>query len=293
MTHARFRFSLWPYLFIAPQLLITLIFFIWPAISALCSAFSTENSFGLHRHFVWFKNFIALFESHSYSKAFIITAIFCVAVTILAQALGLLFATLTERTTKLKKAYRTFYILPYAVAPAVAGIVFRFLFDPAVGIIPYWLHDFGIIWNAKTHPGQALCLIIFVAAWQQLSYNFLFYLAALQSVPKSLIEAAALDGAGPFKRFWTIVFPMLSPTTFFLIVMNGLYALFDTFGIIQVVTQGGPANGTQTLVYKVYKDGFMNLDFSSSATQSVILMLIVAVLTITQFRLIGKKVHYQ
>ena len=287
-----FKSSWVPYLLILPQLAVTIIFFVWPALQALSESFVVEDPFGLHVHFVWFHNFINLFQSADYLKSFVVTLMFSCFVTLFALVGGLIFATLAHSTLKGNKVYKTLLIWPYAVAPAVAGILFRFLFDPAIGIVPYYLAKFGYHWNFAINGGQALFLVVLIAGWQQLSYNFIFYLASLQSVPQSLLESAAIDGAGPFRRFWHITLPLLSPITFFLIIMNVLYAFFDTFGIIQIVTEGGPANATQTLVYKVYKDGFLGLNFGSSAAQSVILMLVIIGLTFVQFRVFEKRVHY-
>jgi sn-glycerol 3-phosphate transport system permease protein len=289
-TH--FKVSLLPYLLVLPQLAITVIFFIWPAVQALSQSVEAEGPFGLHSTFVGLQNFVALFTESNYLTALGVTVIFSIAVTVLTMAAGLFFAVLANRAARMRRIYSSFLIWPYAVAPAVAGILFRFMFDPAIGIFPYLMEKIGIHWNYTVNGGQALFLVIIIAAWQQLSYNFLFYLASLQSVPQSLIESAALDGAGPFRRFWHIVFPLLSPVTFFLVVINLMYAFFDTFGIIQIVTQGGPASATTTLVYKVYNDGFVGLNFGSSAAQSVILIVIISLLTVLQFRFFEKKVHY-
>ncbi len=292
MKRSVFKTSAIPYLLILPQLVITLLFFIWPALQAVIESFVVEDPFGLHVHFAWFYNFITLLTDSDYWSSFLVTAIFSVAVTVIALCGGLFFAVLVNRAVRGRKIYTTFLIWPYAVAPAVAGILFHFMFDPAVGIVPYWLQHWGYHWDYNVNRYQALFLVVIVAAWQQSSYNFIFYLANLQSIPQSLMESAALDGAGPVRRFWSIVFPLLGPTTFFLVTINLLYAFFDTFGIIQVVTQGGPANATQTLVYKVYQDGFMGLVFGGSSAQSVILMLVISVLTVLQFRYFEKKVHY-
>ncbi|PIQ44069.1 MAG: sn-glycerol-3-phosphate ABC transporter permease UgpA [Gammaproteobacteria bacterium CG11_big_fil_rev_8_21_14_0_20_46_22] len=287
-----FKNKLLPVLLILPQILITLVFFIWPAFEALWQSFFIEDPMGFHQHFVGLKNFAALFASHAYLYSIVMTLVFSVCVTVLTMAGGLLFSVLVNRVTRGQKLYMLLLMWPYAVAPAVAGILLRFMFDPAIGIAPYLLRHVGIHWDYHVSAYQALLLIILVAVWQQTSYSFLFYLAALQGVPDSLHEAAAMDGANAWQRFWHVTFPLLSPTTFFLVVMNMLYAFFDTFGIIQIVTQGGPANATQTLVYKVYNDGFVGLDFGSSAAQSVILMLVIVGLMVIQFRVIEKRVHY-
>ncbi|OGT30325.1 MAG: glycerol-3-phosphate transporter permease [Gammaproteobacteria bacterium RIFCSPHIGHO2_12_FULL_35_23] len=287
-----FKSAYLPYLLVLPQIVITLLFFIWPALQAISESVVIQDPFGLYSRFVWFHNFVTLFTNTDYINSLIVTLIFSLAVTILSLVGGLFFAVLANRVTRGKRIYNALLILPYAVAPAIAGVLFRFLFDPAIGIFPYWLHYFHYTWNFTINSRQALFLIVIISAWQQVSYNFLFYLAGLQAIPRSLIESAALDGAGPFRRFWSIIFPLLSPTTFFLIVINMLYAFFDTFGIIQIVTQGGPANATQTLVYKIYQDGFMGLDFGGSAAQSVILMLVIIVLTIIQFKFFERSIEY-
>ena len=287
-----FRNRYLPYFLIAPQIIVTLLFFIWPALAALKQSFFLQDAFGLKHHFVWLKNYYFLFASHYYWHSIEITLIFSIAVSVFTLISALLIATLANRVIKGANLYKTLLIWPYAVAPAIAGILWRFLFNPAVGIIAYVLAKLGYHWNYVLNGNQALLLVILAAIWQQFSYNFLFFLAGLQAIPKSLLEAAAIDGAGPFRRFYHIVFPLLSPTTFFLLVMNLIYAFFNTFGIVQVMTKGGPANATNTLVFKVYNDGFVGMNFGSSATQSVILMLIVISLTVLQFKYIERKVHY-
>lgn len=279
-------------LLVAPQIIITLVFFIWPSFEALKQSFFRGDAFGLHSHFVWFGNFVNLFTDSVYLNSIGLTLFFSVAVSLLTLASGLLMATLANRVIRGSSGYKTLLIWPYAVAPAVAGILWRFLFNPAVGVFSYWLHLLGYDWNFMLNGKQAMFLVIMASSWQQFSYNFLFFLAGLQAIPKSLIEAAAIDGASPWKRFWHIVFPLLSPTTFFLLVINMIYAFFDTFGVIQIVTQGGPANSTNTLVYKVYNDGFVGLSLGGSSAQSVVLMVIVILLTVLQFRYVERKVHY-
>lgn len=292
MPKVFFKNKTLPIVLIMPQILITIIFFIWPAVEALWQSVFIDDPMGLHHHFVLQRNFYELLTSWDYLHSLFITLLFSFCVTFFTIAAGLFFAALTNRVARGRKVYMLLFMWPYAVAPAVAGILLRFIFDPAVGLAPYVLGHFGIHWNFNIHPGQALFLVVIVAVWQQTSYNFLFYFAALQGIPMSYYEAAEMDGANLWQRFWHVVFPLLSPTTFFLIVMNMLYAFFDTFGIIQVVTQGGPANATETLVYKVYQDGFVGLDFGSSAAQSVILMIIIAILMVIQFRVVEKRVHY-
>ena len=281
-----------PYLLVAPQLLITLVFFIWPASQALYQSLLIQDPFGLSTEFVWLENFEALFADPLYIESFWTTAVFSTLVTALSLGLALLFAVMADRVIKGAMTYKTLLIWPYAVAPAVAGVLWLFLFNPSIGLIAYYLKGIGYDWNHVLNGGEAMLLVVIAAAWKQISYNFLFFLAGLQAIPRSLIEAAAIDGAGPARRFWTIVFPLLSPTTFFLIVVNLVYAFFDTFGIIHAVTEGGPGKATEILVYKVYSDGFVGLDLGGSAAQSVILMAIVIALTVVQFRFIERRVHY-
>ena len=281
-----------PYLLLAPQIIITMVFFIWPASQALFQSLLIEDPFGLSSEFVWFENFEVLFADSHYWKSMHITAVFSVATTLLAMSSGLFLAIMADRVIKGAAAYKVTLLWPYAVAPAVAGVLWLFLFSPANGVIAQTLHSLGYFWNHVLNGGEAMLLVVIAASWKQVAYNFLFFLAGLQSIPKSLLEAAAIDGASPAKRFWTIVFPLLSPVTFFLLVINVVYAFFDTFGIIHAVTSGGPAGATNTLVYKVYSDGFVGLDLGGSAAQSVILMIIVGILTVVQLRYIEKKVQY-
>jgi len=292
LKRVHFPSSYLPYLLVGPQIAITLIFFIWPASEALYQSFLIQDAFGLSTQFVWFENFTALFSDSEYLNTLWRTAYFSVAVAGLAIFMGLLLAMFADRVLRGATIYRTLLIWPYAVAPVLAGALWSFMFNPTLGIVSYALEFAQVNWNYKLNGGQAMALVIMAAAWKQVAYNFLFYLAAMQSIPKSVIEAAAIDGAGPMRRFWTIVFPLISPTTFFLMVMNGVYAFFDTFGIIDAVTSGGPANATEILVYKVYRDGFVGLDLGSSAAQSVILMVLVIGLTVVQFRYVEKKVAY-
>ncbi len=291
MKRAVYKQSFFPYLLVLPQLIITFIFFFWPALDAIEGSFYRQDAFGIHEHFVWFSNFTELFSNTDYLNSFSVSFIFVFFVTITSLFFALLLAVLVNRVLR-SSAYKTLLIWPYAVAPAVAGVLWRFLFDPAVGIITYLLQMLGYNWNFLLNGKQALLLVIIAASWQQFSYNFIFFLAGLAAIPKSLIEAAAIDGAGPVRRFWTIVFPLLSPTTFFLLSINLIYAFFETFGVISTVTEGGPANATNILVYKVYFDGFFGLNIGSSDAQSVILMIIVLLLTVIQFRYIERRVHY-
>jgi sn-glycerol 3-phosphate transport system permease protein len=277
---------------VAPQIIITFIFFIWPASQALYRSFLIEDAFGLSSEFIWFENFEELFRDPLYLESFKTTVIFSVSTTFLSLSLSLMFAVMADRVIKGEMAYKSILLWPYAVAPAVAGVLWMFMFNPGNGILALTLQSLGYEWNHVLRGGQAMVLVIIAAAWKQISYNFIFFLAGLQSIPKSMLEASAIDGAGPVKRFWTIVFPLISPTTFFLIVVNVVYAFFETFGIIHAVTQGGPYKSTEILVYKVYNDGFVGLDLGGSSAQSVILMIIVISLTVFQFRYIERRVQY-
>jgi sn-glycerol 3-phosphate transport system permease protein len=280
------------YLLVLPQLAVSLIFFYWPAAQALWQSFLVQDAFGLSTEFVWFENYVNLLQTPEYYHAIGVTFAFSALVVFFSMALGLLLAMMANQNIKGVQIYRTFLIIPYAVAPAVASAVFIFMFQPGLGMFARALQSWGIDWNPVLNGTQAMILVIVVAVWNQISYNFLFFLAGLQSIPKSVIEAAAIDGARPMRRFWTIVFPLLSPTTFFLIVVNITYAFFNTLGIIDTATGGGPNGATQTLVYKVFQDGKAGSDLGGSAAQSVILMIIVVILTAVQFRYVEKKVHY-
>jgi sn-glycerol 3-phosphate transport system permease protein len=287
-----FRSKWLPYLLVAPQIAITLVFFFWPAGQAVYYSFLVQDPFGLSNQFVWFQNFKDLFHSSSYLDSFKITALFSVLVAASGIAISLLLATMADRVVRGAIVYKTLLIWPYAVAPAIAGVLWLFLLAPSIGIVSYYLREMGVDWNWYLNGNQAMLLVVIAAVWKQVSYNFLFFLAGLQSIPRSLIEAAAIDGATPLRRFWTIVFPLLSPTTFFLLVINVVYAFFDTFAIVDAATKGGPGKDTAILVYKVYFDGFKALDLGSSGAQSVILMAIVIGLTVLQFRFIEKRVNY-
>jgi len=287
-----FRSAWLPYALVAPQIAITVVFFFWPATQAVWYSFQLQDAFGLKSQFVGLQNFAALFKDGNYLASFRVTAVFSVLVAFSGIAISLLLATMADRVLRGALAYKTLLVWPYAVAPAVAGVLWAFLFAPSIGIVTHVLKGWGIDWNWIIDGDQAMLLIVVASVWKQISYNFLFFLAGLQSIPRSLIEAAAIDGASPFRRFWTIVFPLLSPTTFFLLVVNVVYAFFDTFGVIDATTQGGPAQATQILVYKVYHDGVKAADLGSSSAQSVILMFIVIVLTVVQFRYIERKVQY-
>jgi sn-glycerol 3-phosphate transport system permease protein len=281
-----------PYLLVAPQIILTVVFFFWPASQALYQSTLREDPFGMKSGFVGLANFSAVLSDATYLNSLKVTVIFSLATALISMALALLLATAAERVVRGRGLYRTLLIWPYAVAPAVAGMLWLFMFNPAMGTLAYMLRRNGIAWDPLLNGGQAMVLVVIAAAWKQISYNFLFFVAGLQAIPKSLIEAAAIDGARGTRRFWTIVFPLLAPTTFFLLVVNTVYAFFDTFGIIHSVTGGGPAKATETLVYKVYNDGFVNLNLGSSAAQSVVLMVIVIALTAFQFRFVEKRVHY-
>jgi sn-glycerol 3-phosphate transport system permease protein len=281
-----------PYALVAPQIAVTVIFFFWPAAQAVYYAFLVQDPFGQSITFVWFQNFNELFHDSQYLESFKITALFSVLVAGLGISISLLLATMADRVVRGALAYKTLLIWPYAVAPAIAGILWAFLFAPSIGILGYWLRKAGVDWNWLVKGDQAMTLVVIAATWKQISYNFLFFLAGLQSIPRSVLEAAAIDGASPTRRFWNIVFPLLSPTTFFLLVINVVYAFFDTFGVIDATTQGGPAGSTQILVYKVYNDGVKAADLGGSAAQSVVLMIIVIALTVVQFRFVEKKVQY-
>jgi sn-glycerol 3-phosphate transport system permease protein len=281
-----------PYLLVAPQMIITLVFFFWPSGQAVYQSLITEDAFGGNTKFVWFDNFTALFNDGAYFAAVRLTLVFSALVASIGLAVSLLLAVMADRVIRGATVYKTFLVWPYAVAPAVAAVLWGFMFNPSVGIVVWMLKGIGIDFNYVSNGSQALLLIVIASIWPQLSYNFLFFLAGLQSIPKSLIEAAAIDGAGPAKRFWDIVFPLLSPTGFFLLVVNIIYALIGTFGVVGSLTQGGPAKATEILVWKIYNDGFRGQDLGSSSAQSVILMVVMIVLTFIQFRFIERRVHY-
>jgi len=287
-----FRSAWLPYALVAPQIAITLVFFFWPAAQAVWYSFQLQDAFGLKTQFVGLQNYAALFKDGNYVESFKTTALFSALVAFFGIAISLVLATMADRVLRGAMAYKTLLIWPYAVAPAIAGVLWAFMFAPSIGILTYVLKGWGVDWNWIIKGDQAMLLVVIAAVWKQISYNFLFFLAGLQSIPKSLIEAAAIDGAGPLRRFWTIVFPLLSPTTFFLLVVNIVYAFFDTFGVIDATTQGGPGQSTNILVYKVYHDGVKAADLGGSSAQSVILMFIVIVLTVVQFRFVERKVQY-
>jgi sn-glycerol 3-phosphate transport system permease protein len=287
-----FNNRLLPYALIAPQIAITLVFFYWPASQALWQSFLLQDAFGLSTSFIWFENYRDLFAQPDYYNTMWNTLVFSTAVTVLSLSAALLLAVMADKPLRGAGVYRTLLIWPYAVAPAVAGVLWLFMFQPSLGVLARELRWLGVDWNPLLNGDHAMILVILAATWKQISYNFLFFLAGLQAIPKSIIEAAAIDGARPIRRFWTIVFPLLSPTTFFLLVVNIVYAFFDTFGIIDAMTGGGPSKATETLVYKVYQDGRLGGDLGGSAAQSVILMFIVIVLTAIQFRYVERRVNY-
>ncbi len=287
-----FRSPWLPWVLIAPQVAVISIFFFWPAGQAILQSFQLQDAFGISTEWVGFDNFKTLLDDSAYLESFKITAWFSLLVAGLGIAISLLLAIFADRVIRGAMLYKTFLIVPYAVAPAIAGVLWLFMFSPTLGVVAYALASFGVDWNYLLNSSHAIALIVMAAVWKQISYNFLFFLAGLQSIPKSLIEAAAIDGAGAWRRFWTIQFPLLSPTAFFLLVINMVYAFFDTFSIVDATTQGGPGQDTMILVYKVYNDGFKNGDLGGSAAQSVILMAIVIALTFVQFRYVEKKVQY-
>jgi sn-glycerol 3-phosphate transport system permease protein len=289
---ARFSSRWLPYLLLAPQISVTLLFFFWPAVQALHQSVLLEDAFGGSTQFVGLENFKTLFNDPSYLEAFKTTALFSVLVAFGGLFLSLILAVFADRVSKGAAFYKTFLIWPYAVSPVVVGVLWMFILNPTLGVIAHLLQNAGIHWDYLVNGQQAMILIVIAAIWKQISYNFLFFLAGLQAIPKSLIEAAAIDGAGPVRRFITIIFPLLSPTSFFLLVVNVVYAFFDSFAIVEATTQGGPGKDTEILVYKVFSDGFKGGDLGGAAAQSVILMVIVIVLTVVQFKYVEKKVQY-
>lgn len=287
-----FRGRLLPLLLIAPQLAVTLVFFIWPAAQAVWQSLWLEDAFGFAPQFVWAENFTETLADANWRGAALNTLVFASSVAVLAMGSALFLAVQADKAIRGANLYRTLLVWPYAVAPAVAAVLWLFLFHPSIGLVGRALNAAGVAWNYQLNGAQAMLLVIIAAAWKQVSYNFIFFLAGLQSIPRSVLEAAAIDGAGPVRRFWTVVFPLLSPTSFFLLVVNLVYACFDTFGVIHALTKGGPGKSTETLIYKVYVDGVENLNLGGSAAQSVILMAFVIAVTILQFRFIERRVHY-
>jgi sn-glycerol 3-phosphate transport system permease protein len=288
-----FKSKYLPYLLILPQMIVTLAFFYWPAIQGIIQSFLLSDPFGRKSTFVWFYNYKELFTDPLYLKSILITLVFSLAVAFVSLSLGLFIASMANRALRAKALVRTMLIWPYAVAPAISGIMWLFLLHPSYGVVALGIKKWlGVDWNPVLYGSDAMVMIVMASAWKQVSYNFVFFMAGMQAIPKSLIEAAAIDGASPFKRFWFISFPLLSPTFFFLTVMNIIYSFFETFGIIHTVTQGGPGGSTNILVYKVYQDGFVGLNLGSSAAQSVVLMTLIIVITFLQFRFVEKKVQY-
>jgi sn-glycerol 3-phosphate transport system permease protein len=287
-----FKGRLLPIALLAPQLAVTAVFFFWPAWQAVYQSFLREDAFGLVSQFVAFENYADVFSDPTWLQAFGRTIFFSAAVAGLALSVALFLAVQADKQIRAATTFKTLLIWPYAVAPAVAAVLWLFMFHPNIGLFGRMLNAAGIHWDYKLNGDQAMLLVIVASAWKQVSYNFIFFLAGLQSIPRSVLEAAAIDGAKPMRRFWTVVFPLLSPTAFFLLVVNLTYAFFDTFGVIHAITQGGPGKATETLIYRVYTDGVMNLNLGTSAAQSVILMIMVIGLTMVQFRYIERKVHY-
>ncbi|MDY0392172.1 MAG: sn-glycerol-3-phosphate ABC transporter permease UgpA [Candidatus Bipolaricaulis sp.] len=289
---ATFSNKFLPYILVAPQIIVTAVFFVWPAVQAIQQSVFRSDPFGFHTTFVGLANFKALFADPYYLGAIRLTFVFSAAVVVAALSAGLLLAVMANRPLRGANVYKTLLIWPYALAPAIAGVLWLFLFQPSIGILARALQSIGVHWNYTLNGGQALLIVVLASVWKQVSYNFIFFLAGLQAIPKSLIEAAKVDGAGSTRAFWSIVFPLLAPTTFFLVVMNTVYAFFDTFGAIDALTKGGPGKATETMVYKLYVDGFKNFKINSSAAQSVVLMVLVILLTAFQFRFIERRVHY-
>jgi len=284
--------KLLPYLLLAPQVAVTLVFFIWPAAQAIWQSVHIQDAFGLRSEFVWFENFQVVLSDPNYLGTVKTTAIFSVAVTALSLGVALLLAVLADSKIKGARAYKTLLIWPYALAPAVAAVLWMFIFNPEIGSLGRLLNTLGYDWDYRLNGDQALTMVVLAASWKQVSYNFIFFLAGLQAIPRSVMEAASIDGAGPVRRFWSITFPLLSPTTFFLLVVDMVYAFFETFGTIHALTHGGPGKATETLIFRVYQDGVVNNDLGGSSAQSVILMIIVIALTAVQFRFVERKVHY-
>jgi sn-glycerol 3-phosphate transport system permease protein len=291
-NRAVFQGKLLPLLLVAPQVAVTVVFFFWPASQAILQSVIQEDPFGLSSRVVWLENFTHIFTSPDYLNSLVVTAVFSTSVSLISLAVGLYLALQADRIIHGSVFYNTMLVWPYAIASAVAGVLWLFMFNPTLGLVAYALRLVGYDWNHLLNGGEAFTLVVLASVWHRVPYNFLFFLAGLQSVPKAMIEASAIDGAGRFARFWNIIFPLLMPTTFFLIVVNIVYSFFETFGVIHQVTEGGPARATEILVYKVFYDGFVGLDLGSSAAQSVVLMAIVMGLTVIQFRYIEAKVQY-
>jgi sn-glycerol 3-phosphate transport system permease protein len=289
---AHFRAALLPALLLAPQFAILTIFFFIPAFRALAQAFLLADPFGARVHFVWFENFTALFASESYRQSLKATLVFTLAQNAFAMAVAMALAFATDHVLRGRGLYKSIILAPYAIAPAIAGVLWAFLFNPGVGPIAHFIKAAGVDWNPNLDGGDAMILVILAASWKHVCYDYIFLVAGLLAIPPSLLEAAAVDGAGPVRRFFRIALPLLGPTVFFLATMNFVYGFFETFAIIDAVTHGGPAAATNILVYKVFQDGFINLDLGSSAAQSVLLMAFAIALTLLQFRYVERKVNY-
>lgn len=293
MGQAVFRSRWLPYLLLLPQLLILFVFFYWPAGQAVYQSVMMTDAFGNNPQFVGLENFTRLFESPEYHESVQVTLVFSALVAGISTGIGLLLALFVDRAARGRGTYRTLLLWPYAVAPVIVGVLWIFLLDPGIGLVAYVLTKWlGITWRPNLDPAQGLALVVIASVWKQISYNFIFFLAGLQAIPRFLIEQAAIDGASVLRRTRDVVIPLLGPTTFFLVVMNIVYAFFETFGIVHVMTKGGPGTATTILAYKTYRDGFVSLDYGSSGAQSVILMILVILLTLAQFRLIERRVHY-
>ena len=289
---AIFQNKLLPYLLLAPQVAVTLLFFLWPAGRALWQSVHLQDPFGLNSQFVWFENFQAVLADPNYLGTVQVSVLFSAAVAGLSLCMALLLAALADARIRGAALYKSLLIWPYALAPAIAAVLFLFVFNPEIGLLGRAMNDMGLGWDYRLNGGQALLMVVLAASAKQVSYNFIFFLAGLQAIPRSVLEAASIDGAGPVRRFLTITFPLLSPTTFFLLVVNIVYAFFETFGTIHALTHGGPGKSTETLIYRVYQDGVVSNDLGGPSAQSVILMLVVIALTAIQFRFIERKVHY-
>ena len=287
-----FNNRLLPYLLLLPQLVITIVFFFWPASQAIYQSVSSQDPFGLRTRFVYLENFITVLRDPLYIEAFKVTIVFSISVTLFVMTLALFFAVMADRQIRGAQTYKTLLLWPYALAPAVAAVLWNFIFHPSIGIFGKALNSWGLHWDYQLNGAQALVLVVVASSWKQIAHNFLFFLAGLQSIPTAVVEAAMIDGANSWKLFRSIHFPLLSPTTFYLITINLVFAFFDTFGVIHALTHGGPGRSTTTLMYKVYMDGYVNLNLGGSAAQSVILMLVVSVLVWLQFRFVEGKVHY-
>ncbi len=278
-----------PLALVAPQLLLTAIFFLWPAGEAIWFSLQRQDAFGLRTEYVGLENYADLFTDPLYRDSIGRTALFCIAVAGLAMAVALTLAVFADREIRWRAIYRTLLVWPYAVAPAVAAVLWILLLHPQIGLVGAWLNRHGMVWDYKLRDGQAMLMVILASAWKQVSYDFIFFMAGLQAIPRAVVEAARIDGAGAWHRFRTITLPLLMPTIFFLLVVNLVYAAFETFGSIQALTGGGPGKATETLIVKVYRDGVVNLDLGSSSAQSTVLMLAVIVLTTLQFRFVGRR----